>query len=141
MASVFKARVAGVTRSCSTTKTAAAVRKLAYRQGRDGADRQGHRERVALRREGLIDTRDELYAEHAARPLDVHLDAWRESLRSKGLTLQHVKLHTSRAARIVSLIKGAKLTDIEAPKPATREGVARAEAELRKWVSSSRSPT
>ena len=40
--------------------------------------------------------------------------------------------------RVVALFLGAKLPDIEPAKPATREGVAKANAELRKWVSSAR---
>ncbi|HKM53928.1 MAG TPA: tyrosine-type recombinase/integrase, partial [Isosphaeraceae bacterium] len=56
----------------------------------------------------------------------------------KGLTRQHVKLHSSRAMRIVALIRGANLAAIEPSKPATREGVVRAESELRNSVSSAR---
>ena len=40
----------------------------------------------------------------------------------QGATPQHVKLHSSRAMRVVALIKGAKLADIEPGKPATKEG-------------------
>ena len=92
--------------------------------------------RVALRREGVVDPREEAYAEHAALPLDVHVTAWVEALRSKGATPQHVKLHSSRAMRVVALIKGAKLADIEPSKPATKKGVAKARAELQKRVAS-----
>ncbi|MFI5461224.1 MAG: tyrosine-type recombinase/integrase [Isosphaerales bacterium] len=88
-------------------------------------------------RDGYVDPKDVAYRDHEALSLDAHLDAWVESLRSKGTTRQRVKLHASRAARVVALMKGAKLSDIEAPKPATREGVARAEAGLRKCVASS----
>lgn len=59
--------------------------------------------KVALRREGIIDPREEAYAKHAALPLLTHLDAWGESLSSKGVTRQHLKLHTSRAMRVVAL--------------------------------------
>jgi integrase len=94
--------------------------------------------RVALRREGVVDERAEAYARHSAQPLDIHIAAWTEALRSRDVTPQHVKLHSSRAMRVVALIKGANLADIEPPKPATREGVARAETELRKWVAQGR---
>jgi integrase len=94
--------------------------------------------RVALRREGIIDPREEAYANHAAQPLSVHVAAWIDALRSRGVTPQYVKLHSSRAMRIVALIKGARLVDIEPSKPATKEGVARAAAELQKWVVSAR---
>ena len=94
--------------------------------------------RVALRREGVVDPREEAYAKHAALPLADHLAAWVESLRSRGNTTQHVKLHSSRAMRVVALYQGAKLADIEPEKPATREGVARSNAELRKWMAAAR---
>jgi integrase len=94
--------------------------------------------RVALRCEGLIDPAAERFAEHAGQSLLVHADAWTEALRSRGNTRQHVKQHCSRALRVVALIKGAKLVDIEPSKPATPEGVARANAELRKSAASAR---
>jgi integrase len=90
--------------------------------------------RLALKREGIVSDQDEAYARHAALALVTHIDAWTETLRSRGLTPQHVKLHSSRAMRVVALIKGADLAKIEAPRPATRKGVAKAEAELRRWV-------
>ncbi len=96
--------------------------------------------RVALRREGIIDPREEAYAKHAVLPLIDHLNAWIESLRSKGVTPQHQKLHSSRAMRVVALFLGANLADIEPKKPATKNGVAKANAELRKWVTSARLP-
>ena len=40
--------------------------------------------------------------------------------------------------RVVALIKGANLATIEPSKPPTKDAVARAESELRKWVSSAR---
>jgi integrase len=92
--------------------------------------------RVALRREGVVDPREEAYAQHATQPLIVHVSAWIESLQARAVTPQHMKLHSSRAMRVVALIKGAGLGEIEPSKPATREGVARAEAGLRKWVTS-----
>ncbi len=94
--------------------------------------------RVALRREGIVDPREEAYAKHAVLPVIDHLNAWVESLRSKGVTPQHQKLHSSRAMRVVALFLGANLADIEPKKPATKKGVAKANAELRKWVTSAR---
>ncbi len=92
--------------------------------------------RVALRREGVVDPRDEAYAKYAAQPLIEHIDAWTTSLRSKGNTRQHVKSHSSRAMRIIALSKGADLANIEPARPATKIGVAKAEVELRGWVAS-----
>ncbi|MGP0070174.1 MAG: tyrosine-type recombinase/integrase [Isosphaeraceae bacterium] len=94
--------------------------------------------RTALRREGIVDPREEGYARHATEPLITHVDSWVESLRSRGNTPQHVKLHSSRAMRVVALIQGADLVDIEAKKPATKTRVERATSELRKWVTTAR---
>jgi integrase len=94
--------------------------------------------KVALRKAGIVDPRAEAYAKHAAVALADHLDAWVNSLRSRGATAQHVKQHSSRARRVVALFKGARLVDIEPAKAATKTGVAKANAELRTWVSSAR---
>ena len=74
-------------------KTAATDKAVSERIARDIENR------VALRREGVVDPRQEAYAQHLAQPLLVHVTAWIESLRSKGVTRQHVKLHSSRAMR------------------------------------------
>jgi hypothetical protein len=94
--------------------------------------------KAALRREGLIDPRQEAYVEHESQSLLTHLDAWSNTLKSKGCTRQHVKLHSSRAMRIIALMKRARLADIEPKKPATDKGVAEAEANQRKSVEPAR---
>ena len=94
--------------------------------------------KVALRKAGIVDPKAEAHAKHAVMALADHLDAWASSLRSRGATAQHVKQHSSRARRVIALFKGARLVDIEPAKPATKTGVAKADAELRTWVSSAR---
>jgi integrase len=94
--------------------------------------------KVALRAAGIVDPREEAYAAHGAATLLSHIEAWTESIRSKGGTAQHVKLHSARALRVVALLKGAKLADIEAPKPATRKGVKAADKKLREYVAAAR---
>ena len=69
-------------------KTAATDKAVSERIARDIENR------MALRREGVVDPRQEAYAEHLDQPVLVHLTAWIESLRSKGATRQHVKLHS-----------------------------------------------
>src|SRR5262249_25287113 len=113
-------------------KTGATDKAVSERIARDIENR------VALRREGLIDPAAERFLVHAGQSLLVHIDTWTESLRSRGNTRQHIKLHSSRALRLLALIKGANLADIEPSKPATREGVARATAALRKSAASAR---
>jgi integrase len=94
--------------------------------------------RVALRKEGIIDPREESYAIHAGRSLLEHIEDWSATLRSKGNTEQHVGLHTSRAMRVVALVMGAQLAEIGAAKPATQENVRAAEASLRRWAAKAR---
>jgi integrase len=94
--------------------------------------------KVALRVAGIVDPKQEAYAKHAAKSVLAHVDEWKEALKSRGVTAQHVKAHSSRTMRVVALIKGASLADIEAPKPATDERVEAAEAILRTWVSPAR---
>jgi hypothetical protein len=66
-------------------------------------------------RAGLVNAKDLAYRDHQARPPSEHLDAWAESLASKGATPGHVEPSTVRARRIVAIIRGARLADIEAP--------------------------
>ena len=63
-------------------KTGATDKTVSERLARDIENK------VLLRREGVIDPREEAYAKHGALPLIAHLDAWVESLRSKGVTRQ-----------------------------------------------------
>src|SRR5262249_9785983 len=72
--------------------------------------------RVALRKEGIVNPKDEAYAAHAARPLSEHLDAWKGATKAKGSTEKHVELFTRRAARVIAMIKGAALADIDPPR-------------------------
>jgi len=92
--------------------------------------------KVALRREGVVDSKDEGYRDNEARPLVEHLDAWTGSLEAKGTTPKHAKLFSGRGRRIVALLMGARLTEIEPASDAKRIDVARAEANLTKSVTS-----
>jgi integrase len=139
MASVFKAKGA-------KKYTILYFDENGDRRKRQGYTDKGETMKLAVRmetradkiRDGSIDPRDEAYAASGAQTLLTHVEAWTESLRSRGTTAQHVKLHSSRALRVIALLKGAKLADIEAPKPATNKGVATADKELRRWVASAR---
>ena len=89
-------------------------------------------------RAGLIDPKDLARRDHQARPLSEHLTAWAESLAAKGGTPKHIELSTARAHRVVALVKGARLADIEAPRKTKRADLARYESTLAKWVESAR---
>ncbi len=85
--------------------------------------------RVALRREGLIDPKDEAYRTHAGKPLADHLDAYAVHLTDKGRTEAHIDLTISRARRVVALFRGAAIAEIE-PANSSADELARAAAAL-----------
>jgi integrase len=93
--------------------------------------------RVALRREGVVDPKAEAYRDHEARPLAEHLADWVKALEAKGTTPKHSRLFSDRARRIVALVMGATLGDIE-PGKTTKANIERAEATLAKWVKPAR---
>lgn len=84
-------------------------------------------------RAGLVNADDLAYQDHAGRRLSEHLSDWAEYLASKGATPGHIALSTVRARRIVAIVLGARVADIEAPRNAKRADVVRAEATLARW--------
>jgi integrase len=139
MASIFKSKGATKYTIFYTDETGKRRKKM-------GATDKGVSQRIAndlenkvvLRKQGLIDPKDEAYRDHEASPLANHLAAYKKSLEAKGGTLKHVELITDRAARIVALIKGARLADIERASTSNRSDRVRIEANLAKWVASAR---
>src|SRR5262249_35532360 len=93
--------------------------------------------RVALRREGLVDSQDEAYRFHAARALAEHLDAYATHLADKGRTAAHIALSLGRARRVVALFRGAPLLEIEPANSAAAER-ARANKALLEWIAPAR---
>ncbi|WP_169979485.1 tyrosine-type recombinase/integrase [Tautonia rosea] len=93
--------------------------------------------RVLLRKEGVIDARDEARRDHEARPLVDHLADFRAHLTAKGNTSKHADLTWPRAARLLALSMGAKLADIEAPN-AARKARALADERLARHLESAR---
>jgi len=89
-------------------------------------------------RGGLADPKEIAYRDHECSPLSDHLDAWTGSLEAKGDSPKHSELFSSRARRVVVLLMGAKLAEIEAPRNAKRADVANAESSLTKRLESSR---
>src|SRR5262245_40436469 len=77
-----------------------------------------------------IDPQAASYRVHEAKPLSIHLDAWQESLSAAGASEKHVDLFTTRARRVVALLMGVRLTDIEPAKNARRPEVTLAAANL-----------
>ena len=80
---------------------------------------------VSKVRSGMIDPRDLAYRSHEARPLADHLEDWHRDMTARGKTPDHAKLFRDRSAKLIALVRGAKLADIDpSRKP---EAVARAE--------------
>jgi integrase len=91
-------------------------------------------DKIALRKQGLLDPKAEAYRDHEARPLAEHVAAWGESIAAEGASPKHVEIVTGRVRRIIALVRGARLLDVF---PATRRrpaDVARARRRLAEWV-------
>ena len=114
-------------------------KKVGYTDKRE-SERLGMKleERACKIRDGLVDPKAEAYRDHAARPLSVHLADWTKDLDAKGTTPKHVELFTGRAKRIVALLAGGKLHDIEPPKNVKRADIAGFELALSKWTANVR---
>ena len=86
----------------------------------------------------MDDPKDLAQRDHQARPLSEHFTAYAAHLASKGATPKHIELSTGRARRVVAIILGARLAEIDPPKNAKRPQVAAFEVKLTEWVASAR---
>jgi integrase len=93
---------------------------------------------VALRRRGILDPKAEARRDHQARPMADHLAAFREALLARGNTAKHVDLCIDRTSRVFALVVGADLSEIEAPRTATKAARAQADARLAKVLGAAR---
>src|SRR5262249_20501630 len=87
-----------------------------------------------------VDPKAESYREHEARSLSDHLAAWKDSLEASGSTPKHVNLFADRARRVVALLRGAELGEIEPARNAKRGEISSTEARLSGWVESAKLP-
>lgn len=88
-------------------KTGAADKTVTQRIARELENR------VALRREGVIDAKSEGYVSHEARPLADHLADWLRDMQAKGKTPKHAEQFHERAGKLAALVRGARLADID----------------------------
>ena len=102
--------------STRTTDRAAAERILAKRI----AD-------AALRRDGVIDARDDRYAAAARRPLAEHVADWRAALIARGVTAKHSNMHVSRATRVINMVSAERIGDLTASAVQSAVGALRAD--------------
>jgi integrase len=72
--------------------------------------------RVALRREGVVDPREEAYRDHEARLLASHLEEFERGLAAKGGTAAHTKVTVSRARRMLEVAGAKRISDLSLSK-------------------------
>ena len=89
---------------------------------------------AAARREGLIDPRDEGYRDAAAKPVAEHLAEWTKAIVDKGNTQSHVDLITGRARRVIAMIGGAKLSEVEFKPAYGPDRIVSVQATLEKFI-------
>jgi integrase len=94
--------------------------------------------RVARVKEGVVDEREYAYKDHGARPLSEHFASWEQALVARGAKAKHVDLFTARAKRVVALLMGARLADIEPYRSNQPVDAARAAANLAARVEDAR---
>ena len=74
----------------------------------------------------LIDPKDTGYRDHAARPLGEHLGEWRDDMLAKGKTAKHAAQYHERAAKLIAIMKGTTLKELQpGRKPAALERAAK----------------
>jgi integrase len=61
----------------------------------------------------LIDPKDTGYRDHAARPLGEHLAEWRDDMLAKGKTTKHAAQYHERAGKLIGIIKGISLKELQ----------------------------
>jgi integrase len=87
---------------------------------------------------GMGDRKAMAYRDHEAKPLDEHMTLWAKSLEAKGATVKHVELFASRARRVVAIMMGAKLVDIEPARNSKHADLPKFEVALTKSVATAR---
>jgi integrase len=76
--------------------------------------------RIALRREGVVDADTDRHSEAKRKPLANHLDDFHRVLIAKGNTAKHADLFVDRARRMAALVKGASVVELDPPKSAAK---------------------
>ena len=72
--------------------------------------------KVALRKAGLIDTKDEAYRDHEAKPLASHLDDFEAAMAGNGGNKKYPTLTTHRIARVLALAKVKRISELSLSK-------------------------
>ena len=118
MASVFKAKGAkrytilyfdenGQRRKKAGTTDKAVSERIA---------RDLEKEKARLRREGLIDPREEAFRDHDKKTLTEHLADYKRAIGAKGNTAKHASMTVRRAGRILELARARRISDLSLSK-------------------------
>jgi integrase len=89
-------------------KTLMADRETSERIARDLLNK------VALRKDGVVDERDEKFAEHEGTTLKDHLEDYSRAIRAQGATEKHIKAVTREIGYILGLAKIRRISDLSA---------------------------
>src|SRR5262245_50454946 len=89
-----------------------------------------------LRRRGVIDPKADAYAVHDARPMSENLADWGLDMAARAKTAGHVDQYRDRAGKLIALVKGGRIAELEPGR--RRSGLERAAARLDELLRSSR---
>jgi integrase len=71
-------------------------------------------EKVRLRKDGLVDERDEKFSKHDGKPLKDHLADYARVLSANGVTDKHAETVAMHVARVLELAKLRRISDLSA---------------------------
>src|SRR5262249_41409760 len=90
-------------------------------------------EKSRLRKDGLVDPDDEMFAEADLKPLVEHLEDWRNDLVKRRKSPAHADQSVERVRRLVAVIRGAKPGEIDG-KTMTRAQLRKAREHIKRLV-------
>lgn len=61
---------------------------------------------------GLVDQREERFVEEARRPIEQHVDDYRQALIARATTHEHTELYCSRIRKVIKIVKANQISDL-----------------------------
>jgi site-specific recombinase XerC len=137
MASVFKAKGAKVYTILYYDENGDRRKRSAYTDKAESERLANKLEEEAKRfRDGTEDRKALEIRDHERRPVSEHLDAWYRNMLAKRKSVKHADHYRDRARKVVALVHGARLDDIEGGRSV--EGQRQAADNLAKCLRSAR---
>jgi integrase len=93
-------------------------------------------EDIALRKAGLIDVDADEVRQHESQSLADHIDEWFRDIMAKGKTPKHAQQYRDRASKLVAIIQGASVAELEPGR--FKEATAKADSILAEALGSAR---